>query len=340
MRLTRRLALPAAMTLLFRAAPVLAHAGHRHLTARQVALWWTFDPLVIAGLILSAVLYAAGVGRLWTRAGAGQGIGRLQAASFAAGWLALVVALISPVHALGEILFSAHMVQHMLLMLVAAPLLVFGKPVAAFVWGIPLAARATARRATASRRFRWLWHRATSPLAAFLAQAVVLCAWHVPALYQATLRSNAVHAVQHTSFLAAACLFWWAMVHGRYGRMAYGMSVLYVFATTVYSGVLGALVTFAPKVWYPIYEVRTSQWGLSPLEDQQLAGLVMWVPSAVIFVVLGLALFAAWLGEAERRVGYRENREPRAGLHEAEAARRRKAFGIVSSIALAALLLP
>jgi cytochrome c2 len=145
-----------------------------------------------------------------------------------------------------------------------------------------------------------------------------------------------VHALQHTSFLAAACLFWWALVHGRYGRLAYGMSVLYVFATTVYSGVLGALVTFAPRLWYPIYVRRTSQWGLSPLEDQQLAGLLMWVPSGVIFIVLGLALFAAWLGEAERRVGYREDGETGGGRREAIGPRR--GFGIVSSIAVAVLL--
>ncbi|HYX23881.1 MAG TPA: cytochrome c oxidase assembly protein, partial [Thermoanaerobaculia bacterium] len=83
-----------------------------------------------------------------------------------------------------------------------------------------------------------------------------------------------------------------------------GAAVLYVFTTSLHSGVLGALLTFAPRLWYPIYEARTAAWGLSALEDQQLAGLIMWVPAGVLFIVLGLALFAAWLGEAERRVAH------------------------------------
>jgi cytochrome c oxidase assembly factor CtaG/mono/diheme cytochrome c family protein len=315
--------------------PALAHEGHHHLSAREVGRWWTFDPFVVAGLAVAAVLYAAGLRSLWKRAGVGQGIGRLQALSFSLGWLTLVVALVSPVHALGEILFSAHMVQHMLLMLVAAPLLVFGRPLAAFVWAVPRRECASVRRVTRSPWFQSAWKAISSPLAAFLAQAVVLCGWHIPLFYQATLRSDAVHALQHTSFLAAACLFWWALVHGRYGRMGYGMSVAYVFATTLYSGVLGALVTFAPRLWYPIYAPRTSPWGLSPLEDQQLAGLLMWVPSGVIFIVLGLALFAAWLAESERRVGYREGRDGGDGRRDAI---RRRGLGVVS-ITVSILLL-
>ena len=331
-----RCRLRAAALLFLAAMPALAHETHRHLSVREVARWWTFDPLVVAGLLLSGGLYGLGLAHVWRKGGIGAAISGLQALSFALGWCTLVVALVSPVHALGEVLFSAHMIQHMLLMLVAAPLLVFGRPVSAFVWAIPFAARGPARRMTRSPSFRSVWEPLSSPLVAFLAQAVVLCAWHVPALYQATLQSNAVHAVQHTSFLAAACLFWYALIYGRYGRMAYGLSVLYVFATTIYSGVLGALVTFAPRLWYPIYADRTSRWGLSPLQDQQLAGLWMWVPSSVIFIVLGLALFSLWLLEAEKRVGYREGRE--AGDGRRDANRRRKRFQIVSALAAAALL--
>jgi cytochrome c2 len=91
------------------------------------------------------------------------------------------------------------------------------------------------------------------------------------------------------------------MTHGRYGRAGYGVGVLYVFLTAVHSSVLGALLTVAPGVWYPAYERAAAAWQIDPLQDQQLAGLLMWVPSAIVFIVLGLALFAAWLGESERR---------------------------------------
>ena len=104
------------------------------------------------------------------------------------------------------------------------------------------------------------------------------------------------------SFFGSAALFWWALVHGRFRRQGYGAAVVWVFTTSLHSGVLGALLTFAPRLWYPIYEERTGRFGLSALEDQQLAGLLMWVPAGFVFLLLGLALFAAWLGESERRV--------------------------------------
>jgi mono/diheme cytochrome c family protein len=105
----------------------------------------------------------------------------------------------------------------------------------------------------------------------------------------------------HVCFLLTACLFWWALIHGRYGRLGYGAAVLFVFATAVHSGALGALMTFAPRAWYPLYAHRSAAAGHDPLQDQQLAGLIMWIPFGVVFLVLALALFAAWLGESERR---------------------------------------
>jgi cytochrome c oxidase assembly factor CtaG len=149
-----------------------------------------------------------------------------------------------------------------------------------------------------------VWGFLTAPLAVWLIHGVALWLWHLPSLYQATLDDDLIHACQHLSFFVSAALFWWSLVHGRFGRLGYGAAVLYVFTTSLHSGVLGALLTFAPRLWYPIYDARTAAWGLSPLEDQQLAGLIMWIPAGLVFIVLGLALFAAWLGEAERRVAH------------------------------------
>lgn len=264
----------------------VAHAGH-HLEPAEVMTWWTWEPMVVVLLVATAVMYAAGARRA----------PRLAVASFALGWLALFVALVSPVDALGSILFSAHMVQHELLMIVAAPLLVFGRPLATMLWALPARGRAVVGRA-----LQRAMHVLTQPLLVTIAHAAALWIWHLPALYQATLRNEWIHALQHTSFLFTATLFWWAMLHGRYGRIGYGMAVVYVFVTGLHSGLLGALIAFSPNLWYPIYDATTARWGLDAMEDQQLAGFVMWIPAGLLLAILGVALFAAWLGEAERRI--------------------------------------
>jgi putative membrane protein len=121
--------------------------------------------------------------------------------------------------------------------------------------------------------------------------------WHAPALYEAAVRHEGVHAFQHATFVGTAALFWSGLIYGRYGRAGYGASVFYVFTTLVHTGLLGAVFTLAPSAIYPLYAARTPD----ALGDQQIAGLVMWVPAGVVLTLTGLALFAAWLGDAERR---------------------------------------
>jgi PQQ-dependent catabolism-associated beta-propeller protein len=281
---------------------VFAHEGKPH-HPRDLLFTWGLDPVVIASLALSGWLYFRGLRRMWREAGAGHGIRRWEAAAFAAGWFALFVALVSPLHPLGEVLFSAHMTQHELLMLVAAPLIVLGRPVVAFLWSVPLL---WSRRMGQWTRVRWFqrsWKAITMPLAAWVIHAAALWIWHVPLLFQATLRSDLVHTLQHVSFLGSALLFWWALIHGPQGALGYGAAALYVFTTSVHSGILGALITFAGTVIYPAYRETTASWGLSPLEDQQIGGLIMWVPAGLVYVVAGLALIAGWLRESDRRVG-------------------------------------
>jgi putative membrane protein len=265
---------------------------------------WELDPLVIVPLALTAVLYTAGLSRVWWRAGAGRGIAPWNAAAFAAGWLVAATALVSPIAWLSEILFSVHMTQHTLLMLVAAPLMAFGQPLLAWLWAFPAGARDRLAAVFRAAPVSSSWHRLSAPLTVFLLQAAALWLWHLPSLYQLALHDDGVHALQHLSFVISASLFWWAMVYGRYGRRGYGLAVLYVFLTAVHSGALGSLLTFAPAAWYDAYVRQGSAWRIDPLADQQLAGLLMWIPASVIFIVLGLALFAAWLGEAERCVRF------------------------------------
>ena len=264
---------------------------------------WTFAPVTMTLLLSATALYALGIRRLWRHAGQGRGVSRWQAAAFAGSVAAVVVALLSPLDGLSDLLFSAHMTQHEVLMLITAPLLAMSQPLVAYLWAFPPRARALVARATGRPVLRKVWQRLTSPLSAFLLHALALWIWHVPRLYEGALADEGVHALQHLSFTLTATLFWWGMVRGRYGRAGYGVAVLYVFLTAVHSSILGALATVADRAWYPTYATRGEPWQIDPLADQQLAGLIMWIPSGVIFIVMGLGLLAAWLGESERRVG-------------------------------------
>jgi putative membrane protein len=263
---------------------------------------WTFDPLTVASMVASAAAYGLGVRAAWRQGGPGAVFGPWRVAAFYGGLLALAAALISPLAWLSDVLFSAHMTQHEILMLVAAPLLVFGQPLLAVLWAVPAPPRAEIARAFRGPVVVSTWQWLTTPLVVFLLHGAALWIWHVPALFEWALHSEAVHAVQHVSFVVTAALFWWGMVHGRYGRAGYGVGVLYVFLTALHSTLLGALLTVAPSTWYRSYDVTAAQHRIDAQADQQLAGLVMWVPSGVIFIVIGLALVAAWLGESERRV--------------------------------------
>jgi putative membrane protein len=267
-------------------------------------LWraWSLEPAIIICLALSAWLYLRGVRALWRSAGPGHGIRRWEAAAFAGGWITLLLALVSPLHRLGGVLFSAHMAQHELLMAAAAPLLVLGRPMVPFVWALPMSWRRTVGDWAAVAPVRGTWQLLTLPLVAWILHGVAIWLWHAPALFEATLRSDLVHTLQHMSFLGTGLLFWWALLRGRGGGIGRPAAVLYLFTTSVHTTVLGALLTFSSRAWYPLYAPATAAWGLTPLEDQQLAGLVMWVPANLSYLIAALAIASAWLKEPVPRV--------------------------------------
>lgn len=263
---------------------------------------WSPEPTVLFALLVSAWLYARGTAAVWRRGGPGRGIRYWQVACFAAGLLALFLALVSPLDALALALFWAHMVQHLLLVLVAAPLLVLGTPLIPLAWSLPTGwlgrLRSTWRPASPLAA---TWHALTHPIVAWVLYIGAVLAWHLPALYQAAVRDEAVHVLEHVSFLGAALLFWWTAFHGcKLGRLSYGAGVLYLAAAMAVGSGLGALMTFSRTPWYRVYESSSAAWGLTPLEDQQLAGLLMWMPAGMVYVLAAAALLALWLRAAER----------------------------------------
>lgn len=275
-----------------------AHSGE---AIQPHDLWssWTWSLPITVPLALTLVLYLAGTRALWKQAGIGRGVRGWHLAAFIAGWLALAVALVSPLHALGESLFSAHMAQHELLMTIAAPLLVLGRPLVPALFALPFGARRGASGWTQAPAFRRAWGRLTRPGTAWLLHAIAIWGWHLPRLYDATLQNDLVHTLQHLSFLGTALLFWWTVLHPSWsGR---GLAMLSLFTTMLQTGALGAILTVSSAMWYPAYAGTTRAWGLTPLEDQQLGGLIMWIPGGAAYLVAALALLGSSLRESERR---------------------------------------
>jgi cytochrome c oxidase assembly factor CtaG len=282
----------------------LLHPAGVSVPPASILRTWTFEPGIVLPLVAAIAVYTIGVARLWRAGGAGAGIRRWQVGAFAVGCGAILAALVSPVDAASDQLSFAHMIQHELLMIVAAPLLVAGVPLLAALFALPLRTRRSIAALIHLRPVQAAWRALSAPATVFLLHAVALWTWHIPSLYDSALSSEPLHAVEHASFFATAALFWWGMTRGRYGRQGYGAAVVYVFATAMHSGVLGAALTVSPFPWYAHYASTTGAWGLSPLEDQQLAGLVMWVPAGLVFTAMGLIYFAAWLRESDRRTRF------------------------------------
>ena len=274
-------------------------------------LWsaWHWDPWIYIPLLISAGLYIVGVRTLWGTAGRGHGVRKLEVAAFLTGMWVLAISLLSPIHAAGGALFSLHMVQHVLLLVVAAPLLVLGRPLVVYLWALPPPLRKRVGRLLARPPARVTLDTLGRPVVGWLLYAAIVWIWHLPTLYQAALLSEWVHALQHGTFVLAALVFWWAALEfGRRRSGGYGLGIIYFFTTALHGSAFGALLTFAREAWYPLYEGRTAAWGLTALQDQQFGGLVMWVPAGLVYLAAALIFLFLWVRASERAVRRREGR--------------------------------
>ncbi len=278
-------------------APVAAAHG-----AEAGQLAWNWEGWVLASLSVAVFGYIRGLLRMEPAARAHVfGIGRY--AAFAAGIGVLVVALISPLDALDDQLFSAHMVQHMLLILVAPPLLVWSRPATAWLWAFELPARRVIGRFWMGAPgvqcgIRFLMR----PLVVWVLASFALWFWHLPGPFGWALHNEWIHTGEHLSFFLTALAFW-SLVLAPYGRrqLDYGPSLLFVGTLGMQMGFIGAILTFATRPLYLTHSHSTLAWGLTLLEDQQLAGLIMWVPAGFVYTAAMAGLFVAWLHDAEHR---------------------------------------
>jgi len=279
---------------------VLAHAGQ---PPQPHDLWtaWNLSPLLLTGLALAWLAHRRG-----RPTGRGRDADVRRARCFAGVLLALAVALVSPLDALAEALASAHMVQHVVLILVAAPLLALSAPSSALLRGSPLAVR----RATSRwrRRLRPADQRlrvAGGPVTVWLLHVAVVWLWHASVPYDAAVANPWLHVLEHATFLVTGIWFWRVIIGARGGatRVPHGLGILLVFAMAMQSVFLAVIMTFARTPWYTSYATTTQPWGLDPLADQQLAGVIMWVPAGVIYLGVALTLLAVWLRDIDRDAG-------------------------------------
>ena len=267
-------------------------AAHGPAAVAPYAFWgtWSFDPVVVVPLLVAHWLYMRGVVRLWARAGTWRGIGCRHILSLGFGEVILVIALISPLDQLGGTLLTAHMAQHGLLVAVASPLLLMGRPGVAFAWALPSGWSKDIAIGAAWRFIARLGRALSRPLPAAALHGAALWVWHAPGLFDAAVEREWLHVLEHASFFGTGLLFWRAILDARSSRRA-GPALGSASATLMHGGLLGGLITTATRPLYGWYPGRTELWGFSPLEDQQLAGLVMWVPMGAVY--FGACLFLA-----------------------------------------------
>lgn len=271
---------------------------------------WEWRPEVLIPLIVAGVVYFIGWRRLRLR---GQQRQRLANGwRLLAYWLGLLIiglALLSPIDVLGSQLFFMHMIQHLLLVMLGPPLLMLANPLPFLLWGLPGPWRrrmgqllsGLLHRKSSSRKYL---RTATSPGISWMLFVFFLIGWHDPNLYEAALRSDLVHDIEHLTFFGSAMLYWWHVVgagphiHKRFSRPA---RVMYVIAAIPPNMLTGIAIAFAGQVIYTYYLSVPRLWGMTALEDQTLAGVIMWVPGSMMYIIAVLILAARWLQGEERK---------------------------------------
>jgi putative membrane protein len=258
-----------------------------HTTDRIDWLRWTVHPSTVIGILALGALYTWRL-RAADRAGDAPTLG--QRLAFASGLVALFVALNGPIHDLSDsYLFSAHMVQHLLLTMLVTPLLIVGtsggmlRPI-------------LARRAPLA-----IARRITTGAAAFIIFNVTLIAWHLPPLYNLAMADHGVHIVQHLCFLATSVLMWWPLLSRipELPALSRPLQLLYICLLMIPMSVVGMIITYADEVLYPAYESAPRISGLSPQQDQLVGGLIMWIPGSLIYIAMLTVVFFKWAREAE-----------------------------------------
>lgn len=262
-----------------------------HPVAQVGWTWWTIHWSTVIGLAALGWAYTWGVRRLQAKATAAgtepPALRRSQQIAFVSGLLVIFVSLNGPLHDLSDTyLFSAHMVQHLLLSLAVPPLLLVGTP----GWLLrPFLANPAIERVARSL---------TRPTRCFIIFNVVIIAWHLPPLYNTAMAYHPIHIVQHLMFLVASVLMWWPFLSPlpELPRLSYPGQMLYCFLMVIPMSIVAIYIAMADHVLYPAYSLAPRVWDITPMSDQQIGGLIMWVPGGLLFYVVMTFVFFKWAG--------------------------------------------
>lgn len=277
---------------------------------RAVLLSWEWRIAVLLPIFLLAALYTLGWRRLRRRTRAAHRLANgWRLAAYLVGLGFILLALISPIDVLGGQLFFMHMIQHLLLVMLAPPLLMLANPLPFLLWGLPESGRRQVGAFLSSAlhresRVRQLLRSLTGPGIVWLLYVVFLLGWHDPNLYNAALRSELVHDIEHLTFFGSAMLFWWHVVgagpriHKQFGRAARVAYVIAAIPPTMFTGIA---IAFANQPIYSYYLSVPRLWGLDVLSDQRISGIIMWIPGSMMYIIAVLILAARWLQGEERK---------------------------------------
>ncbi len=288
------------LLLLLNAKSIFAHSLDG--VNENVISGWIIEPWIFVPLLLFAAGYGTGLWRLLRKGIRQRVVSLAHFAAFVLGLLSLVIALMSPLSVLSQELFAAHMTEHLILMLLAPPLLVLGRPNIVLLWTFPLPIR---------RGIGRIWQKSgllysssclfNEPKAVLIMASVIMWFWHIPGPYQWAFTNPSIHIIEHMSFFMTSYAFWVLALRpfGRqYGGHGHAMILLIIFALE--SSLLGALLTFATEPIYAVHIGATRHFlhmfpEITPLQDQQLAGLIMWVPASIVQLIAFSVVFVDWL---------------------------------------------
>lgn len=252
---------------------------------------WNLEPSILIGTFLITGLYLYAIGPFRKRHFPDEPIMAVQTIAFLSGMLIIFLALVSPLDELGDsYLFSAHMLQHLCLTIIGPPLLLLGTP----AWMV--------KPALSNKVIFKVAKVLTYPVVAFVLFNVDFWLWHAPPLYNATLENQSIHIFEHLTFIFFGLLYWWPIFSPSKDLppLLIGGQILYLFLSGMPSVLLGAGLTFSPPLYAP-YIAAPRIWGISAATDQQLGGLIMWVPVSIFYIVIMSVLFIRWMLQQEAK---------------------------------------
>ncbi len=267
-------------------------------TLSVLLLSWAWRPEIMATLTLAAMVHLLGRWRLRQRGGQ-RIIAPWRSASYLSGLVVLWLALMSPIDVLSGQYFFMHMIQHLLLVMLAPPLLLIGNPMPIMMWGLPAALRREVgrwlRRGAVFRRFV---AALTTPGLVWLAFVAALVGWHDPGAYEAALRSDFVHDLEHLTFFGTAVLFWWHVIGAApriHRPMSDGLRIGYTLSVVPANMITGVVISFTAGPLYPFYATVARPWEITIQQDQMLGGTIMWIPGSMMYLLAALILLARFV---------------------------------------------